>query len=751
MIRLGLRLTISGGREAVGRLALIAVAVAIGVALLLTTMAGINAVRTQNRRFAWLETGFVPVQPSQFANGAPVDLLWWQLRGDYFQGKEIARVDLAATGPHSPIPPGIPRLPGPGQYYASPAMAKLLRSTPAAELGDRIRGTQIGTIADEALASPDSLAIVVGQTADWMSQQGHARQVASISRTPPSQCGAQCAAGVGIRAKGIDLVLSVVAAALLFPLLIFVGSATRLSAARREQRFAAMRLVGATPRQISIISAVEAGVAAVAGVVLGFGLFFALRPTFAQLPFTGARFFLSDLALNTGDIAAVVIGIPVAAVIAARLALRRVEISPLGVTRHVTPKPPRAWRVIPLLAGIAELAYFEVAGRPSTTNGQIWGFLSGVLLVMFGLVHAGPWLTLVGARAMARRTSRPATLIAGRRLADDPKAGFRAISGLVVALFVGTVAVGVITTRVAYDGGSAGGPLAHSVLLDQFFVVPSSSDAAHVADATVRRVASIRGVTGVARVHMQLQPTPADGPPSPTGIVACTELASTPALGKCQPGAAAARVSAFLDGTSSDRNAQARTVWPAATISAEELTLLPVTNVIVATDGSQAAVERARTVLETAVPQPFPPQTLSEQSNIRRRQTRQYQQLADVVIIASLALAGCSIAVSVAGGLTDRRRPFSLLRLTGVSLGTLRQVVGIEGALPLLLSSVLASAVGVISAGLFVSAQMGEHLQLPGASYYLVVLAGLVAAGAVVASTLPLLRRVSGPETARND
>jgi hypothetical protein len=32
-----------------------------------------------------------------------------------------------------------------------------------------------------------------------------------------------------------------------------------------------------------------------------------------------------------------------------------------------------------------------------------------------------------------------------------------------------------------------------------------------------------------------------------------------------------------------------------------------------------------------------------------------------------------------------------------------------------------------------------------------VVLAGLVAAGAVVASTLPLLRRVSGPETARND
>ena len=43
----------------------------------------------------------------------------------------------------------------------------------------------------------------------------------------------------------VDLVLSVVAPALLMPVLIFIGTATRLSAARREQRFAAMRLVGA--------------------------------------------------------------------------------------------------------------------------------------------------------------------------------------------------------------------------------------------------------------------------------------------------------------------------------------------------------------------------------------------------------------------------------------------------------------------------------------------------------------------------
>ena len=42
----------------------------------------------------------------------------------------------------------------------------------------------------------------------------------------------------------------------------------------REERFAAMRLVGATPAQISVISAVESTVAALVGVVLGFAFFF---------------------------------------------------------------------------------------------------------------------------------------------------------------------------------------------------------------------------------------------------------------------------------------------------------------------------------------------------------------------------------------------------------------------------------------------------------------------------------------------
>src|SRR5207302_3944454 len=191
----------------------------------------------------------------------------------------------------------------------------------------------------------------------------------------------------------MQLILAVVAGALLLPVLIFIAAATRLAAARREQRFAAMRLVGATPRQVSVIAAVEASVAAIGGVACGFGLFFLLRSPLAAVPFTGQPFFPGDLSLHLSDILIIAIGVPIAAALAARLALRRVQISPLGVTRHVTPAAPHAWRAIPLLAGVAELAFF-VGRRPATTSGQIRAYGAGFVLAMAGLVIAGPWLTM---------------------------------------------------------------------------------------------------------------------------------------------------------------------------------------------------------------------------------------------------------------------------------------------------------------------------------------------------------------------
>ena len=134
-----------------------------------------------------------------------------------------------------------------------------------------------------------------------------------------------------------------------------------------------------------------------------------------------------------------------------------------------------------------------------------------------------------------------------------------------------------------------------------------------------------------------------------------------------------------------------------------------------------------------------------------RGASAELQQLTNVVIAASLVIAGCSLAVSVTGGVNERKRPFSLLRLTGVPLSVLRRVVALEAAVPLLFISVLSAAMGFLAAGLFLNAQLGYSLQAPGPSYYALAGAGLVASLAIIAATLPLIERITGPEVARNE
>jgi hypothetical protein len=770
VISLGLRLTVSGGREAVSRLVILAAAVGLGVGLLLTAVSGINAVNAQNGRHAWLWTGSA-LEPAGHAP-AGTDPLWWSTSADTFAGQLVVRVDVAATGPASPMPPGIPHDPAAGQYYASPALARLLRTTAAGQLADRYPGRLAGTIGEVALPSPDSLYIIIGHTATQMARTPDAITVSAIATAlPGSYEGGKNPKGLRIRppdegteASGIDLILAVVALALLTPVLIFISTATRLSAARREQRFAAMRLVGARPRHIAVIAAVESTVAATAGVAAGFGLFFVLRVPLAAVPFTGAPFFPGDLSLSLPDILLVSIGVPAAAVVVARLALRRVNISPLGVTRRVTPAPPTAFRVLPLLAGLAELGFFVVHGRPATVPGQIQAFLPGFLLIMIGLVTGGPWLTMTGARIMARRTSRAGALIAARRLADDPRAAFRAVSGLVLALFITTVAVADITTQDAKDLGPIGGTAAAGVLVDDLAgqplppahgrTKPAVAPPRQLPASLLTRLSRIDGVQAVIEVRadstLTTLPRTLLGPGVPAGLVSCAQLARVPALGRCPAGAAAVAFPRFLNNALPGQNLD-RITWPTEDVSGRQPGGLD--GIDIATNGSQSAVEQARTALENANAYPTlgAPYTLGELSTMQNSVNNAYQQLADVVILTSLPIAGCTLAAAIAAGLADRKRPFSLLRLSGARLSMLRHVVALESAVPLLAVAAVAIGTGFSASAMFASVQLQHPLVAPGAAYYLLTAAGIGACFGIIATTFPLLRRITGPETARNE
>jgi hypothetical protein len=796
VIGVGLRLVFSGGREAVTRLVVLAIAVGLGVGLLLTALAATNAVTAWSSRHAWQWTGTASVPAGPTAGVAP---LWWHPSVDTFDGQQITRFDVAATGASSPVPPGIARDPAPGQYYASPALAALLSSTPADQLADRYPGRLAGTIGDAALPSPNSLVLIVGRTPAQLAAAPDSVRVTSIPTTVPADT-----RGV-VNPKGLfysppngqippstsDLILSVVALAVLAPVLIFIATATRLSAARREQRFAAMRLVGATRKQVSVLAAMESTVAATLGVALGFGIFFLLRVPVAGLSFIGEPFFPAELTLSPADILLVAIGVPAAAAVAARLALRRVHISPLGVARRTTPKPPRAWRVLPLLAGFADLGYFVVNGKPVSPATQVKAFVPGYLLIIVGLVIAGPWLTMVAARVMARLANRPATLIAARRLADDPRAAFRAVSGLVLALLITTAAVVAIATQDSVNqtrfGSGAVVNMLTSQLADQ---QPTSGETVHVQNASgetvngptgaaatgagpaasvaplTARLRAIAGVQGVVVVRadpglsipgtFQGLGESGNGPAVPVsaGAISCPQLATMPMLGRCPAGAVAvAFPEQGFNGPLFGFWNLSGVVWPAVNLPASRLDGLGVDAVNVGTTGSLPPVERARTVLENAYPDAMlnAPSTIGDLIEKDNSTNQDYQQLANVVILVSLAIAGCTLAAGIAAGLADRKRPFSLLRLTGARLATLRRVVALEGAVPLLAVAVVAIGTGFGGAAMNAALQQGHPIVAPGAAYYLITAGGILVALGVIAATFPLLARITGPEAARNE
>jgi hypothetical protein len=436
---------------------------------------------------------------------------------------------------------------------------------------------------------------------------------------------------------------------------------------------------------------------------------------------------------------------------------------------------------VPLLAGLAELGFWAVRGHPASISGQVQAFVVSFALIIVGLFIAGPWFTMAAARIMARWTSRPGTLIAARRLADDPRAAFRAVSGLVLALFITTVAVVAITTQNAKDPTRFGSVAESHVLTDQVSaskqvaqnIGPRSNGgtagpgpAAPAAPLTAQ-LSGIPGVQGVLVVRADPGLTiPAKfhdlgvrqyGPPTPiaAGLVSCAQLATVPVLGRCPAGATAVAFPADgfngpLGYTGTDF---AAFTWPAASLRGAPPDTLGVDAIDVQTDGGTPVVEQARTLLENAHAYPglTTPSTIADVVAQDNSQNSDYQQLANVVILVSLPIAGCTLAAGIAAGLADRKRPFSLLRLTGARLATLRRVVALEGAVPLLAVAAVAIGTGFGAAALYATEAQNHPMVAPGIEYYLLTAGGIIVSLGIIAATFPLLARITGPEVARNE
>jgi hypothetical protein len=71
--------------------------------------------------------------------------------------------------------------------------------------------------------------------------------------------------------------------------------------------------------------------------------------------------------------------------------------------------------------------------------------------------------------------------------------------------------------------------------------------------------------------------------------------------------------------------------------------------------------------------------------------------------------------------------------------------------MPPFVVSAVSIAVGLVSAALYLHSQVGIVFRFPGAAYWATVAGGLAASMAIIASTFPILDRITGPEVARDE
>lgn len=297
---------------------------------------------------------------------------------ELFEGRSWTRVYVADARADSPRPPGVAEWPAPGQTVVSPELARLLegRADASALVGHRAPGV----IADEGLRSPDELI-----SYEVYSGAGGSDVVVTGFGDP------------AVRGSIVSVPLTVQLLIVVgVPLVLFLLVVMRLSLRSRQQRSAALHLIGIGPRRAARLFALEMGAVAAIGAAVGSALYAVAQPAIAGSGLLGFTWFAGDARLPSWLAIVVVIA---SCALTARLAHLVMSV---GVAGEWQSRPPRRWRyllglLLFLPAGTAALAFVALAaGVTGSRRFLPEGAYMPVVLVCLlagaaGLVLLLPW------------------------------------------------------------------------------------------------------------------------------------------------------------------------------------------------------------------------------------------------------------------------------------------------------------------------------------------------------------------------
>jgi hypothetical protein len=764
---LGMRLAATSNRL---RLVVSALAIAFAVAFLLAALGAEPAHRASTARLTAREpvtTGLYGDKGAPITNitvvGSPAST-WWR-------GRTIDIRTIAALG-RGPLPPGLSRAPAPGEMAVSPELAQALAGAHGAELANRLPSRRGSLIGRAGLAGPRELYAYVGARAQDIPDGVVVTRFGGKRYTSPTPPEIRVAGALG-------------AVGLLLPVLVLIGTATRLSAASRDRRLAAIRLVGATPWQARLLIAGESLLFGALGVLCGLAVFLGLRPVAASLVPLTSGVYASDLLPPISTLVVVLLGAPVLGCVVALASLRRLLVSPLGVRRRGRVSTASWWRLLPLVGGIALLVGAHAS--PDLTFGDRWTghvpLLGGAALVLIGLALAAPTVSRGAGWALERTGKGLGSALAGRRIGADPGASGRVVTGMVLVVFVAAwlLAFLPLLEESRVDMGKGLSPTLQRGLLHPYVRTGAGTQ------ESIRSLPGVKQVLSVEQVALTADRDSGDV----LDVVSCDDLTALVHRPVDCASAAAVHITGSVTSLYLPRplplgrrlpvfgfhgrpagqvSLPAR--LPELRLSEEELAIGLVQSEVVLirsavptaalnagyqrlavfTDGRQDSVERVRGALprESA----FGVLTPDEERAVQDRIYRSYQKAVRLGLVLALLVGAASLAVTTADSAAERIRSTAGLVALGTPLRTLRQAALLQMLGPMLANVAVALTAAVAASWLYVD--MDENAShpftsLPWGAWGLTAIASVIAVLVATAVTLPLVNAAGRPDALRSE
>ncbi|GAA1792328.1 hypothetical protein GCM10009795_042490 [Nocardioides hankookensis] len=526
--------------------------------------------------------------------------------------------------------------------------------------------------------------------------------------------------------------VAVIVAVVGLPCAVLVATVARLSASLRDRRLANLRLIGLTANQTRLVGTGEAGGAALVGALLGWGVFWLVRPLLLGHAPAGpawGEFFRPTLL----DQALVVVGVPALAILASVAPARSSVDDALAVTRRADRRPPGWWRLLPLVAGVALCLEVVVSGPydEEISDRQLVALFAGVGLTAVGMLLVLPVLVRLLTRATSGRALGPAQRIAVRRLEAQPAGVARIIAALLVGLFLATGARFVL---VAFESTPQYETQARDVERGQRVTVLAGQTEAPETAARLAEVDSVRDVVDLPTLSVA-------GTGTQAIVATCGDLARLDAaLTGCRDGEAmwlSADESDFLTEYAAAAVHGGQVTWSTSTDDESDTEVpvvrLPLDLPTMSSTGAYSSSDALSPLYASVI---IPPTLVGDLPSSTEHtllvvggpgrdlgarlaaagfaaQNGGYYEDYDFVAtmrtviwtVAGVVLGVglLALTVSTIDRASQRRKEVVALQLVGLGRGVIRRAQGLETAVPVVIGSVLAVGLGALSGATYLS------------------------------------------------